>query len=179
MHLLNLLLLPTTLATALTLTPRDFNAVNSGITSIDLAVRNLTAAVTRYNGGILETDPIFTASVAVHNVNRIAFRDATTSTRFTSPQSKKVVANVNRSVGMSIPAGLKVLESKKDLFDEAMITPIVSAFVNLLKGDHETFSLAVGALLSADQAVPGAVAAGKIDAALQKASLFFAVPGVP
>lgn len=178
MHVLKLLL-AATLTTASTLLPRDASTVNSDITGIDIAVRNLTSKVSAYNGGITPSDPIFTASIAVHNINRIGFHDALSSSRFTSAESKKIVNNVNKSVGVSIPAGLKVLESKKDLFDEAQITPVIGTFVNLLKSDHETFSAAVGKLLSVDQAVPGAAAAGKIDAALQEASLFFAVPGVP
>lgn len=162
-------------ASATTLATRSAQAVNDGITGIDVAVRNLTQAVSAYNGGVLESQPFLDASIAVHNINRIATADAKASSRFTSAQSKAIVKNTQQSVGVSIPESVKVLMSKKDLFEEAQIRGIVLAFVNLLKFDHETFSLQVGKLLSLDQAVPGAAAAGKIDAVLQEAALFFTV----
>lgn len=52
---------------------------------------------------------------------------------------------------------------------------MVKATIDLLKTDHETFSLAVGAKLSLDQVAEGALAAGKIDTVLLGASLFYTV----
>ena len=77
-------------------------------------------------------------------------------------------------MGVSIPESVKVLESKKPLFDEAQITSIVEAFAQLLKSDHETFSAATGTKLSADQLAGGLAAAEKIDVVLQEAALYFA-----
>lgn len=82
--------------------------------------------------------------------------------------------HVNESVGQSIPASVKVLEAKKPLFDQAQVSSVIEATILLLKNDHETFSTAVGAKLSADQAAAGAAAAAKIDAVLQEASAFYA-----
>jgi hypothetical protein len=62
------------------------------------------------------------------------------------------------------------------LFDEAQVSSLVKATIDLLQFDHRTFSLAVGAKLSLDSAPGGLVGAGGIDAALTGASLFYTVP---
>ena len=87
-----------------------------------------------------------------------------------------IVQNVMDSVGVSIPAGLEVVKAKKGLFDAAQLSSLVKATIDLLKTDHETFSVAVAAKLSLDQLAAAGVAAGKIDLALQGASLFYTVP---
>lgn len=149
--------------------------VNNDVTGIDIAVRNLTAAVTAYQGGIRQADPIFAAALAIHDINRKGFRDANAAPAFTSAQSKAIVDNTNNSVGVSIPAGVVVIKAKKPLFDAAELTSLIKATIDLLKYDHETFSLAVGAKLSLDQVAGGAAAAGEIDASLQGASLYYTV----
>ncbi|KAF2720277.1 hypothetical protein K431DRAFT_285943 [Polychaeton citri CBS 116435] len=168
-----LLLAPLALASAVL--KRDAQSVYDDITAIDTNVRKLTAALTAYNGGIRETQPTFDASIAVHYVNREGFRHAYESASFSSADSKRIVDHVNDSVGVSIPAGLQVLEAKKPLFDDAQVSSLVKAAVDLLKYDHETFSAVVGTKLSLDQTAPGLAAAGKIDAALQAASLYYTV----
>ncbi|KAK4615506.1 hypothetical protein CLAFUW4_09727 [Fulvia fulva] len=162
-------------ATTPNLIKRDAQAVFDDITGIDTTVRALTAAVTAYTGGIQEASPVFNASLAVHAINRQGFADANASPRFTSAESKRIVDHVDDSVGVSIPEGIEVIKAKKPLFDQAELTSLVKATIDLLKYDHETFSLAVGAKLSLDQVAAGALAAGKIDAVLQGASLFYAL----
>lgn len=179
MRLSNILFaLPLTLAVG-TIIPRDANAVYNDITGIDTAVRKLTAALTSYNGGILQSQPVFDASIAIHAINRKGFADATAdataSSSFSSADSKRIVDHTNASVGKSIPASVKVLEAKKPLFDQAQVSSVIEATILLLKNDHETFSAAVGAKLSVDQAPAGVVAAGKIDAVLQEAAAYYAV----
>ncbi|KAK5165366.1 uncharacterized protein LTR77_008895 [Saxophila tyrrhenica] len=166
--------LPLALSASIT-AKRDANAVYDDITGIDTAVRKLTSAINAYNGGITESTPVFDATIAVHAINRQGFSDAQASSPFTSAESKRIVQNVNQSVGKSIPASVQALEAKKPLFDQAQLSSVIEATVLLLKNDHETFSLAVGAKLSVDQAPAGLVAAGKIDAVLQEASLYYAV----
>lgn len=78
MHLLSLLIFAI-LALCASLIRRDAQSVYDDITGIDLAVRNLTATLLAYNGGILESRPTFSASIAVHAVNRQGFADATAS----------------------------------------------------------------------------------------------------
>ncbi|KAM3414870.1 hypothetical protein BST61_g10013 [Cercospora zeina] len=176
MRLLNLLLLAP-LAIAAPLQKRETaQEVNNDITGIDTAVRQLTAAVEAYQGGIEESSPIFDAALAVHAINRKGFADANAAPRFTSEESRIIVENVENSVGVSIPAGVEVIKAKKPLFDVAELSSLVKATIDLLKSDHETFSLAVGAKLSPDQVLPGGVAAGKIDLVLQGASLFYTLP---
>lgn len=147
--------------------------VNNDITGIDIAVRNLTAVVTAYQGGIKEASPIFAAALAIHDINRKGFRDAKAAPPFTSAESKVIADNVQDSVGVSIPAGVTIIEGKKPLFDAAELTSLIKATIDLLKGDHESFSLAVATKLSLDQFAPAAAGAGKIDASLQKASLYY------
>jgi len=50
---------------------------------------------------------------------------------------------VNKSVAISIPAGIKALKAKKPRFTEAGLVPTVIASLKLLKYDHDTFSAAV------------------------------------
>ncbi|GAB7363569.1 hypothetical protein MBLNU230_g3836t1 [Neophaeotheca triangularis] len=166
----------TPLALCAAITKRTAEQVFNDITGIDTAVRALTAQTEAYNGGILQSKPVFTAAIDIHDINRQGFADAKASKRFTSEESKRIVQNVQDTVGVSIPAGLEVLKGKKDLFDEAELSSLVFSSINLLKYDHETFSAAVGAKLSLDQAPQALVATGKIDAALQAASLFYATP---
>lgn len=79
------------------------------------------------------------------------------------------------------------------LFDDAEITSLVKATIDLLQSDHRTFSLStgmclpdvadfprfglrfLGAKLSLDQVPGGLAGAGKIDAVLTGASLFYAL----
>jgi hypothetical protein len=82
--------------------------------------------------------------------------------------------HTNASVGKSIPASVKVLEAKKPLLDQAQLSSVIESTILLLKNDHETFSAAVGTKLSVDQAPAGLAAAGKIDAVLQEASVYYA-----
>ena len=169
-----LLALPLTLAAA-AIIPRDANQVNNDITGIDTAVRKLTAAINAYNVGVTQAQPVFDAGQAVHVVNRQGFADAQASSAFSSADSKRIVDNTNAGVGKDIPISVKALESKKPLFDQAGLSGRVESMILLLKNDHETFSLAVGAKLSPDQAPAGLVAAGKIDAVLQQAAAYYAV----
>lgn len=163
------------LALASLLTRQDAQTVFDDITGIDIAVRRLTEALNAYQGGIQESSPIFNQSLAVHAINRKGFADANASPAFTPAQSKSIVDHVNDSVGVSIPQSVDVIKAKKPLFDAAQLSSLVKATIDLLKEDHETFSGAVGAKLSADQLLPGLAAAGRIDAVLQGASLFYTV----
>ena len=168
----SLIFLPLALATT-TITKRDAQAVYNDITGIDKAVRKLTPTLNAYDGGILQSEPVFDASIAIHAVNRQGFADATASSSFTSAELKRIVDRVNETVGKSIPASVEVLEAKKPLFDQAQVSSLIEATILLLKNDHETFSTAVGDKLSADQAASGVTAAGKIDAVLQEASVYY------
>jgi hypothetical protein len=155
--------------------PRDAKSVYDAISGIDAAVRKLTSALEAYQGGILESQPIFEASLAIHAVNRKGYAAANASPAFNAAESKQIVDHVNESVGLSIPISVKAIEAKKKLFDEAKLTSLVKATIDLLKSDHETFSLATGAKLALSQTSGGISGAGGIEAALQKASIYFAL----
>jgi hypothetical protein len=51
---------------------------------------------------------------------------------------------------------------------------VIKSTILLLKNDHETFNAAVRAKLSSDEAPAGLAAAGKIDAVLREASVYYA-----
>lgn len=163
------------LAFAATLGRRDANAVYDDITGIDTAVRKLTAAVNAYNGGILQSQPVFDRTLAVHNINRQGFADATASSSFSQADSRRIVDHVSDSVGISIPESVKAIEAKKPLFDKAELSSVVESTIQLLKSDHETFSAVVGTKLTLDQAPAGLAAAGAIDKVLQELALYYAV----
>jgi hypothetical protein len=173
MRLFSLLILsPLALAS---ITKRDAKAVYDDISGIDSAVRNLTTILNAYQGGIPESGPIFDATLAIHAVNRKGYADAVASPKFTAAESKQIVDHVNDSVGVSIPICVKAIEDKKPLFDQASLTSLVKATIDLLKSDHETFSLATGAKLAIGQFTGGVSGAGSIEAVLQKASLYYAL----
>jgi hypothetical protein len=173
MRLFSLLaLLP--LALASTSKP-DAKAVYDDISGIDTAVRQLTTVLNAYQGGILESRAIFDATLAIHAVNRKGYADANASAKFDAAESKQIVDHVNDSVGVSIPICVQAIETKKPLFDEAKLTSLVKATIDLLKSDHETFSLATGAKLAIGQITGGVSGAGGIESSLQKASLYFAL----
>ena len=86
------------LSLAATLVTRDANAVYNDITGIDTAVRKLTAALNAYNGGILQSQPVFDATIAVHAINRQGYADATASSSFSSSDSKRIVSRDAHSV---------------------------------------------------------------------------------
>lgn len=136
-----------------------------------------TDTLNRYNGGIEEAKPIFDTSTDIHAANRPGFYAALSSSRCTQAQSKKIADNVNQSVGMSIPPAYKLLESKKPLFDKAQLSSVVSAFVNKIRVDHETISLAIASILTADQLPSAGAGSAKIEAAFVEASAVYAVSG--
>lgn len=107
------LLLIAPLALASTLKRQSASATNAGITAISEAVELLTQAVNAYQGGILESGPVFNASLNVHRVNRAAKDAADASPRFSSAESKVIVQNVFDSVGVTIPISVKAIEAKK------------------------------------------------------------------
>jgi hypothetical protein len=88
-------------------------AVNNGITNIDTAVRELITSLNAYNGGILESQPVFDASVNIHKVNRDAKAAADASPRFNRQESQVIVQNVMDSVGVSIPQAVEIIKGKK------------------------------------------------------------------
>lgn len=164
--------LPLTLAASIA--PRAATTVNNDITGINNAVLKLTAAINAYQGGVAQAQPVFTAGAAVHAINRQGYADTQASAPFSSAGSKEIVDNTNASVGKSIPISVTALESKKPLFDQAGLTSKAESMIQLLKSDHETFSLAVGAKLSVNEAPAGLAAAAKIDAVLQQAAAYYA-----
>lgn len=169
----------TPLTLASTLSPRQSpgaTQILSSISAIDTAVHSLTSALTSYAGGINASLPVFAASLEIHRVNRAGFAaNAGVAGPLSPADSDAVAQRVQDTVAVSIPEATKVLEAKKGLFDEAEISSLVLGTINLLKYDHETFSAGVGEKLSPG-ALPKALAgAGKVEAVLVEASLYYTV----
>ncbi|KJX94924.1 hypothetical protein TI39_contig4149g00024 [Zymoseptoria brevis] len=176
MKLFNLLVLAP-LALAAPLTKRQSaQATNQGITNIDTAVRELITQLNAYQGGILESRPVIDASVNIHKVNRDAKTAADASRRFNQQDSQVIVKNVMDSVGVSIPQAVEIIKAKKPVFDEAQVSSLVKATIDLLQYDHRTFSASVGAKLTLTTLPGGLAGAGGIDASLTGASLYYTVP---
>ena len=156
------------------LPPRSANAVYNDILGIHYAVLNLTSAVTAYQGGIQQASPVFSASLAVHAVNRRGYADAVSSTPFSAADSQRIADAVTSTVAISIPASVKVLEAKKPLFDAAEISSLVLSTIELLKYDHESFSAATAAKLTA-ALVEATAGAGIVEAALVEAVAYYSL----
>lgn len=128
----------------------DVNAIQSG-------VLKLTADTSAFNSGsfltgLVEGIPILLDVVNIHIANRKGYLDATTAAPFSNSDSISLVNDVEATVVVSIPNGVNVLKSKKQLFQQAGQVPIVIASLELLLNDHDTFSAAVVAKLTLDAA---------------------------
>lgn len=151
----------------------DINAINSGVLS-------LTAHVSSYNSGVFPTSliggvPILVDVVDIHISNRKGYLDATTASKFSADDSIAVVNTVSSTVVTSIPNAVDVLKSKKQVFQQALLTPVVIASLELLLNDHDTLSAAVLDKLTVD-AVTLAQANGgvaKIHNALEDGIAYF------
>lgn len=128
----------------------DINAINSGVLS-------LTGHVSSYNSGAFPTGlvggvPILADVVDIHVSNRKGYLDATTASKFSADDSDAIVNTVSSTVVTSIPNSVDVLKSKKQVFQQALLTPVVIASLELLLNDHDTFSAAVVDKLTVDAA---------------------------
>lgn len=136
----------------------DINAIESGVES-------LTTHVSSYNSGSLATSlvngvPILVDVVDIHVSNRKGYVDATTASTFSASDSSAIVNTVSSTVAKSIPNSVDVLKSKKPAFQQAGLTPVIIASLELLLNDHDTFSAAVLSKLTADAATLAEANAG-------------------
>ncbi|KAI4715902.1 hypothetical protein E4T48_07920 [Aureobasidium sp. EXF-10727] len=139
----------------------------SDIKGIDDGVNALTASIEAYNGGLIDELPIGADIAAIHVANRKGFVDANLrATPFNAEDSTAIVEYTASSVGVDIPASVNVLKSKYDVF--ASQKDIILAGLKLLKNDHDTFSAALVAKITADKE-NGYTAVAVIDDALQSA----------
>jgi hypothetical protein len=139
----------------------------SDITGIDNRVNALTKSIKAYNGGFVGKFPIAADIAAIHIANRKGYVDANLRGEpFDSTDSTAIVEHTASSVGHDIPASVDLLKSKYNVFKDQKAA--ILAGLKLLKNDHDTFSAALGAKLTADQA-NGKATVAKIDDALQSA----------
>ncbi|TID14743.1 putative cell wall galactomanno protein [Venturia nashicola] len=141
-------------AYAVSIKARDVQLADD-IYAIDAAVNALTENVNDYNSGsfpsgLVDGIPILLDVVNIHLVNRKGYADANLSPTLDSQDSITVVKSVTNSVAVDIPKSVDALKAKKSLFVAAGLTQIVIASLKLLKNDHDTFSAAVVAKLTAD-----------------------------
>lgn len=137
----------------------DVNAINAG-------VQQFRADLANYNGGAIQQTPLVADFTAIEVANRKGYADANAAAPFTASGSTAIVNDVIATVGNTIPASINELNAKKPLFAAAGDVPLIKATLQTLLYDHETFSAAVAAKLTADQAA-GAAVISEIAAAIQ------------
>ncbi|CAD0015988.1 unnamed protein product [Aureobasidium pullulans] len=139
----------------------------SDIKGIDDGVNALTASIKAYDGGLIKELPIGADITAIHIANRKGFLDANLrATPFNAADSTAIVEYTASSVGVDIPASVDVLKAKYDVFESQKV--VILAGLKLLKNDHDTFSAALVAKITADKE-HGVAAVAVIDDALQSA----------
>jgi hypothetical protein len=157
-------------AAAATLQSRDIitaETLISDIKGIDDGVNALTASIEAYNGGLIAELPIGADIAAIHIANRKGYVDANLrATPFNADDSTAIVEYTASSVGVDIPASVNVLKAKYDVFEDQK--DVILAGLKLLKNDHDTFSAALVAKITADKD-NGYAAVAVIDNALQSA----------
>lgn len=130
----------------------DVNAINAGVVNLN---QNLEA----YQGGVLSQTPIVGDFLEIEVANRKGYADANLASPFSPSDSTALVNDVIATVGITIPQSIQTLKSKKPLFEAAGEDGVIVSTLKVLLYDHDTFSAAVGAKLTADQAAAIAVVA--------------------
>lgn len=134
------LLLPA-LATFVAAQTASVETVYNTITKIDNAVLNLTAATQAYQGGFVQQLPLAIDFVPVHLATREGFYDSLLLPQnLTDADALLLIEHVNKTLSVDNPKAVKVLESKKSLFDSELSTPLIKAGLQLLLSDHLSFS---------------------------------------
>lgn len=149
------LLFSTSLASSAPLEDRALitaNTIIKDIKNINTGVNHARTAIKNYNGGLVSETPVAATFAEIHLANRKGFADANLASPFNAADSTRVVQVVIDTVEKSIPASIQDIKAKKPLFEKSGQTGVIAATLKVLLNDHDTFSAAVGKLLTADQA---------------------------
>lgn len=137
----------------------DVNAINTG-------VNDFRADLAKYDGSPISQTPLLADFAKIETANRKGYADANLATPFSKSDSKAIVQDVIETVGKTIPASIRELKAKKPLFQASGGDSVVVAQLKVLLYDHDTFSAAVSAKLTADLAA-GARVVAKIHDVIQ------------
>jgi len=121
----------------------DADLVLVDFKGLDDSVKGLNAAIEAYSGGAAQATPILVAFSAVHVANRKTYDTACVIKNMTASDSYTIINYVTATLGVDIPAGVKALEAKKELFVQSNLQESVVSSLDLLKYDHESLSQAL------------------------------------
>jgi hypothetical protein len=142
------------------------------ITVLDNNVKSLTSAIKGYNGGIfgiVQMASITTAFAAVHTSNRKAYSDAQfIASQFSDADSASIVTLVQKTLVLDNPLAVALLESKKALFAQSLLTGAISSALKTLMDDHVTLSAALAQWVSPSELTAANQAVATITASLQE-----------
>lgn len=148
---------------------RDVSAstIIADIDAIDAGVNDLRTELAGYTGGLLSETPLVAGFTEIEVANRKGYADANLrASNFSASDSTAIVNSVIDTVGVDIPDSIQELVAKKSLFEAAGQDALVVGLLDVLLYDHDSFSAAVSAKLTADLTA-GASAVAEIHNAIQ------------
>lgn len=132
------------------------DTVYNTITKINVAVDELTAQTQAYNGGFVQQLPLAIDFVPVHLATRKGFYDSLLlPDTLTDADAQRLIEHVNNTLSVGNPEAVRVLKTKKSLFDEEHSTPLIKAGLQLLLSDHLSFSNEVAKRVPAELQADG------------------------
>lgn len=145
----------------------------SDIGGIDAGVQSLRSHVAAYQGDPLTETPLLVDFTTITLANRKGFLDANLRlSPFDASDSTEIVQFTIDTVGNDIPAAVEETKAKKPLFDKTGQSPLIAFTLETLLYEHDTFSAALEAKLSADMERAQAVVA-KIHNSIQSGIDYF------
>lgn len=117
------------------------DTVYNTITEINQNVDELTAKTHAYNGGLIAQLPLAIDFLPVHLATRKGFYDSLLlPDLLTDSDALRLIEHVNNTLSIGNPEAVRVLKTKKRLFDAEHSTPLIRAGLQLILGDHLSFS---------------------------------------
>lgn len=117
------------------------DVVIDDVTSLDEDVKDLTAGVEAYNGGLLAQSPLLLGLTKVHIATRTGYYDSKSLPNPLSEEdANRLIDHVNGTLAVDNPIAVKTLIGKKDLFEAAGTTVFIKGGLEILLDDHLAFS---------------------------------------
>ncbi|KAM0722307.1 hypothetical protein Q7P37_001748 [Cladosporium fusiforme] len=117
------------------------DVVIDDVTALDQDVKDLTAGVRAYNGGLLAQSPLLLGLTKVHIATRTGYYDSKSLPRpLTETDATRLIDHVNATLAIDNPIAVEVLIGKKNLFEAAGTTVFIKGGLEILLDDHLKFS---------------------------------------
>lgn len=117
------------------------DVVIDDVTALDQDVKDLTAGVQAYNGGLLAQTPLLPGLTKVHIATRTGYYDSKELPRPLSvTDAGRLIDHVNATLAIDNPIAVKTLVDKKELFAAAGTTLVIKGGLQVLLDDHLKFS---------------------------------------